>query len=215
MSGKGDSPRPVDRDKFNENYDRIFGGKVKKVGYYTFPRSGRTWMFRMMRKHGVKANVSAPSDDDEWILDHDGCLEKYPDRIGITVLRDPVRSIYSWYWLDTVDRGIDTPEYFREKLSHYTEFWKWWARANVLSGDCHVLLYEDVCERTEAVVKWICDMIGVQFNKDHVIPSRPQKSREDFQYHSEELAKEIIDRLQPEYDLVYVDPGVRTVKICQ
>lgn len=25
MAGKGDSPRPVDQEKFNRNYDRIFG----------------------------------------------------------------------------------------------------------------------------------------------------------------------------------------------
>lgn len=28
--GKGDNPRPVDRKKFDENYDRIFGKKKQK-----------------------------------------------------------------------------------------------------------------------------------------------------------------------------------------
>lgn len=27
MSGKGDTPRPVDKKKFDENFDRIFGKK--------------------------------------------------------------------------------------------------------------------------------------------------------------------------------------------
>ena len=29
--GKGSRPRPVDRDKFNENFDRIFKSKKKAV----------------------------------------------------------------------------------------------------------------------------------------------------------------------------------------
>jgi hypothetical protein len=29
-AGKGDSPRPVDRKKWSENWDRIFGKKPKK-----------------------------------------------------------------------------------------------------------------------------------------------------------------------------------------
>jgi len=28
--GKGDKPRPYDRDKFNENFDKIFGKKKAK-----------------------------------------------------------------------------------------------------------------------------------------------------------------------------------------
>jgi len=27
MSGKGDTPKPVDKKKFDENFDRIFGKK--------------------------------------------------------------------------------------------------------------------------------------------------------------------------------------------
>lgn len=30
QAGKGDKYRPVDRDKWNENYDRIFGKKRKE-----------------------------------------------------------------------------------------------------------------------------------------------------------------------------------------
>jgi hypothetical protein len=29
--GKGDNPRPVDRDKYEENFDRIFGKKEKTI----------------------------------------------------------------------------------------------------------------------------------------------------------------------------------------
>jgi hypothetical protein len=31
-NSKGDMPRPVDRKKFEENFDRIFGKKGKKRG---------------------------------------------------------------------------------------------------------------------------------------------------------------------------------------
>jgi hypothetical protein len=33
MSGKGDVYRPVDKSKWDENYDLIFGKKRKKCGY--------------------------------------------------------------------------------------------------------------------------------------------------------------------------------------
>ncbi len=31
-NGKGDTPRPVDKKKYDENYDRIFGKKKVKDG---------------------------------------------------------------------------------------------------------------------------------------------------------------------------------------
>lgn len=32
MAGKGDRPRPVDKEKWEENYNRLFGEKRKKDG---------------------------------------------------------------------------------------------------------------------------------------------------------------------------------------
>ena len=42
MSGKGDRPRPIDKSKFDENFDRIFN-----------KRKGE-------RKHGDKTNTNKP-----------------------------------------------------------------------------------------------------------------------------------------------------------
>jgi len=38
MAGKGDDYRPVDRKKFAENYDKIFGKKEKKSEQQETPR---------------------------------------------------------------------------------------------------------------------------------------------------------------------------------
>ena len=32
MAGKGDKPRPVNKDKFDKNYDRIFNGQKSTAG---------------------------------------------------------------------------------------------------------------------------------------------------------------------------------------
>jgi len=38
MAGKGDSPRPVDKKKWEDNYERLFGRKGKKDGSKDQPR---------------------------------------------------------------------------------------------------------------------------------------------------------------------------------
>ena len=38
MAGKGDRPRPVDKKKWEDNYERLFGPKRKKDGSKDQPR---------------------------------------------------------------------------------------------------------------------------------------------------------------------------------
>lgn len=42
QAGKGDRYRPVDKKKWDENYDRIFGRKNAKTNQNRKPRTGKT-----------------------------------------------------------------------------------------------------------------------------------------------------------------------------
>jgi len=56
MSGKGDNPRPIDEDKYKENYDRIFGKKEeKKVETPTEPFHIRNAKYMIKRQEEYDA----------------------------------------------------------------------------------------------------------------------------------------------------------------
>lgn len=81
MSGKGDTPRPVNKSKFDENYDRIFGSKkgatepfadepvIEEKYFWVDPPTGYIWGFPKIVKLPVKDGELHVFDIDKILSD--------------------------------------------------------------------------------------------------------------------------------------------------
>jgi hypothetical protein len=123
---------------------------MKTTVFISFPRSGRTYLRRLLREYygGAGAGDSPLNEPHGISFDHDLNLDRAidPDAQYVVLTRDPVRAVHSWEKMD--DNRFPT---YAAKANLWIEFSRKWVFPKATARRL-VIPYEDLVSDTQRIL---------------------------------------------------------------